>query len=62
MTITRKQLENGRYQGYRTYGYFKSFCDLNDSCEYCDKWIAFLCKVKCVIEKIQTRRILRMCK
>lgn len=62
MNVTRKTLEDGRHQGYCTYGYFKSYCDLNPSCECCDKRIAFWCKVKCKIEKIQTRRILKICK
>ena len=60
--ITRKQLEEGRHIGFRTYGYKKSFCELNDCCERCDRVVNFWCRVIVRIEKIQTKRILKICK
>ncbi len=60
--MDRQTLENGRHVGFRTYGYKKSYCDQTPSCEDCDKFIRFGCKVICKIEKLQTSRILRICK
>ena len=57
-----KELEKGRQEGYRKYGYFHSYCKLTRSCEVCDKYVRFGCKVKRLIEDIQTKRILRICK
>ena len=62
MIPTREELEAGRHIGYCTYGYKKSFCELNDCCENCDKVIRFWCKVIVWIEKIQIKRILKICK
>jgi len=62
MIPTRQQLEEGRHHSYRVYGYFWSFCELNDCCDRCDRTIRFWCKVKCAIERVQTKRILRICK
>lgn len=62
MIPTKEQLEDGRYCGYSTYGYFWSFCELNRSCEECDKIIRFGCMVKHKIEELQTKRILHICK
>ena len=62
MIPTRQQLEDGRHYGYRTYGYFLSFCELKRSCEECDKIIRFGCAVKGKIQELQTKRILRICK
>lgn len=62
MTLTREQLEEGRRYGSRTYGYFWSFCELNRSCEECDKTIRIGCVMKRKIEELQTKRILRICK
>ena len=62
MTLTREQLEEGRHYGYLTYGYFWSFCELNKSCEECDKIIRVGCVMKRKIEELQTRRILHICK
>ena len=62
MIPTRKQLEEARYFGFRTYGHFTAFCNLNRSCEECDRIIRFGCKVKNKIEDLQTKRILRICK
>lgn len=62
MIPTRKQLEEARYFGFCTYGHFTAFCNLNRSCEECDRIIRFGCKVKNKIEDLQTKRILRICK
>lgn len=62
MTPTREQLEEGRHYDCRIYGYFWSFCNLNRSCEECDRIIRFGCKVKNKIEDLQIKRILRICK
>lgn len=62
MIPTRQQLEDGRHYGYCIYGYFWSFCELNRSCEECDKIIRFWCVAKRKIEEFQTKRILRICK
>ena len=62
MIPRREQLEEARHVGFRTYGYFTAFCDLNRSCEECDRIIRFGCKVKNKIEDLQIKRILRICK
>ena len=62
MIPTREQLEEGRHYRYCTYGYFWSFCELNRSCEECDKTIRIGCIIKRKIEELQTKRILRICK
>lgn len=62
MIPTRQQLEEGRHRGYSVYGYFWSFCELTDCCERCDRTVRFWCRVKCAIERVQTKRILRICK
>lgn len=62
MIPTREQLEDGRHYDRRIYGYFWSFCELNRSCEECDRLIRFGCKLKRCIEELQTKRILRICK
>ena len=59
---TRCELEGNRRQGYRIYGYKHSYCDLQRSCEECDKVIRIGCKVIRVIEDLQIRRILKICK
>ena len=61
MIPTREQLEQGRRDGYRLYGYFHSFCSLNGSCEECDPMIRRGCERKRRIEAAQTRRIRRLC-
>lgn len=59
--MTRKQLEEGRYIGYRTYGYFHSYCEQMRSCEGCEsRRVRFLCKIKRWIERRQTKIILRL--
>ena len=60
--ITRRKLEEGRHIGYCTYGYKKSFCELNDCCEDCDHVVRLWCRIIVWIEKIQTKRILKICK
>lgn len=62
MIPTREQLEEGRRVGYRSYGYFYSFCEWNKTCEECDKIIRTGCGVKRKIEDLQIKRILRLCK
>lgn len=61
MIPSRKRLEEARRQGFRIYGYFTAFCDLNPSCEECDSVVYFWCRVRCLIERIQTRRIKKIC-
>ena len=39
MIPTREQLEKARHVEFRAYGYFTAFCDLNRSCEECDRII-----------------------
>ena len=60
--VTREQLEDGRHRNYSVYGYKKSYCDLIDSCEECDRVVCFWCRVIKQIEEIQKKRILRICK
>lgn len=62
MIPTRKQLEEGRTLGCRTYDYFWSFCNFQRSCDDCNKIIRFGCKVKGKIEVLQEKMILRICK
>lgn len=62
MIPTREQLEQGRREGYRLYGYFHSFCELNKSCEECEPVIRRGCERKRRIEAAQVRRIKRLCK
>jgi hypothetical protein len=62
MIPTREQLEKARHVEFRAYGYFTAFCDLNRSCEECDRIIRFGCMVKQKIEELQTKRIFRICK
>ena len=62
MIPTREQLEEARHIGFRTYGYFWAFCELNRSCEECDQIIRIGCVMKRKIEKLQTKRILHICK
>lgn len=62
MKITRKQLEIARHQGCGVYGYKKAFCDLHDCCEECDKKVRFICKLIAKMEKLQDKRILKICR
>lgn len=62
MIPTRKQLEENRQRWGRIYGYFTSFCDLNGSCEECDKVVRLGCTVERRIEELQTKYILRICR
>lgn len=64
--MTREELEQARREidehgVTRIYGYKRAFCSLNDCCENCDKHIRFWCKVTRKIEKIQEKRILKIC-
>lgn len=61
MIPTREQLEQGRHVRYKVYGYFRSFCNANSSCDGCDPVIRFGCVLKRKIEKTQEKRILRIC-
>ena len=60
--ITRKKLNNARFQGNHVYGYFKAYCDLNECCEHCNCLIRLLCKLKRKIEEFQIKIILHICK
>lgn len=60
--ITRKELNEARFQSTGVYGYFKAYCDLNSCCEYCNHLVRMLCKLKNNIEKLQTKIILHICK
>lgn len=62
MIPTREQLEKASHIGFHTYRHFTAFCNLNTSCEDCDRIIRFGCMVKRKIEKLQMKRILRICK
>lgn len=59
--IDRQTLENGRRIGNRIYGYKVSYCEQIRSCDECDRLVAFGCKAILKIEKLQTKRILRIC-
>lgn len=60
--ITREELEESRRRGCRVYGYKKAFCDQHSCCEHCDSIVRCLCSVIRLIEDIQTKRILKICK
>lgn len=60
--ITRKQLNEARFQGPHVYGYFKAFCDLNDSCDGCNRLVRLLCRLRNKIEILQIKIILHVCK
>lgn len=60
--MTRCELEDNRHKGYRVYGYKHSYCDWHRSCDACDKIIRIGCKAIVFIERLQTKRILRICK
>ena len=60
--VTRSELEYNRRQGYMVYGYKHSYCDSQRSCDECDKVIRIGCKVIRVIEDLQIRQILKICK
>lgn len=51
MIPTIYELEQGRHVGYRTYGYFYSFCKQNKCCEDCDRIIRLGCVAKRKIEE-----------
>ena len=61
MQISREQLEANRNKS-NIYGYKKTYCGFQNSCEDCDKKVRFWCKVILKIEDIQTKRILKICK
>lgn len=60
--ITKKQIQEAREIDGDIYGFFFGYCRLNDSCDDCDKIIRFGCETKNLIEKLQTKRIKRICK
>ena len=60
--ITRKELNEARFQATRVYGYFKAYCDLNECCEHCNCLVRLLCKLKGKIENLQTKIIRHICK
>lgn len=65
--MTREELEWGRKETddkgvTRIYDYKHSYCKQTDCCERCDKQVRFWCKVIVKIERLQKRRILKICK
>lgn len=60
--MTKEELEQGRHRGHCVYGYFNSYCNQTHSCERCDKFVRLGCEIKDIIEAIQTKRILKICK
>lgn len=60
--ITRKELNEARFQATGVHGYFKAYCDLNDCCEHCNCLVRLLCKLKGKIEELQVKIILHICK
>lgn len=60
--ITRVQLEGARKNYSGVYGYFDAFCKLHSCCEECNRWVRLLCKIKLMLEKVQTAIILHVCK
>lgn len=60
--ITREELNESRFQGNNVRGYFKAYCDLNDCCEYCNRWVRMFCRLKNKIEELQVKIILHICK
>ena len=57
--VTRYDIEDCRRKPDRIIAYKTAFCELIGSCEECDKRIRFGCKLICLIEKQQTKRILK---
>jgi hypothetical protein len=62
LKITKKMLNDGRYQGNSIYGVKKIYCDLHDCCEVCNPKIKLLCKVIQKIEDLQIKIIKRIVK
>lgn len=60
--MTRKELENGRCIGCGVYGYKKSYCNQMSYCDKCDIIVQIGCRIIRKIEKMQEKRILRICK
>lgn len=40
--------------------WFRAYCDYSEGCETCDGRVRLLCRVKCWLEKMQTRIILHI--
>ena len=59
--MTRQELQDSRHRGYKVYGYYNAYCYAQDCCDKCDRTVRFWCKVKNKIEKIQEKRILKIC-
>lgn len=62
MKIDRKTLEANRRDGHRVQGYKDAYCLFQSCCEECDRRVCFWCKVIRKIEKLQVKRILKICK
>ena len=62
MKIDRKTLEENRREGRKVYGYKDAYCLSQIYCEECDRKVCFWCKVIRKIEKLQVKRILKICK
>ena len=60
--MNRDDLEYERHRQNRIYGFFYAFCTYHKSCEDCDKWVRFGCRIKRKIETLQEKRILKICK
>ena len=62
MRPTMEQLKEASHIGFHVYRDFTAFCNLTRTCEECDIIVRFGCMVKRKIEKLQTKRILFICK
>lgn len=61
--ITRKELNEARRGSTGSvHGWFCAYCKLNSSCDTCDRYVRLLCRLKNMIEELQTKIILRICK
>lgn len=58
--ILRNQLENACRRDKA--GYFDAYCHLHNYCTECNRWVRLLCKIKLMLEKVQTAIILHVCK
>ena len=59
---TLAELEEARRSGYRVWDWFRAYCFLHDCCEICDTRVRFGCKIITGIRRLQTRRILKICR
>ena len=59
---TLAELTEARRSGYRVVGWFQAYCSLQDCCEICDPRVRFGCKIVNGIRRLQTSRILKICR